>query len=117
MEGAMETEPQTGIDFAASVAPSATGGGSVVTLFGELDVATADRLRPALERALEMPGDVEIDLRGCTFVDSSGIAVLVWAAWRLKQDSRRLRLRGARPRVRNIFDLTGLTEHSSVVVV
>jgi anti-sigma B factor antagonist len=107
--------PRSGIEFQATVAPNASGG-SVVTVFGELDIATADDLRPVLEKALDIPGDVEIDLRGVTFVDSSGIAVLVWAAWRLRHRDRLLKLRGARPRIRNIFDLAGLTEHSAVVI-
>ena len=68
-----------------------------MTVFGELDVSTAPRLRPAFEQALEADGDVELDLRGCTFVDSSGIATLVWAAWRLKEDGRKL-LSARRPR-------------------
>jgi anti-anti-sigma factor len=108
-------ESRSGIDFQATVSPSASGG-SVVTVFGELDIATADALRPVLEQALDAPGDVEIDLRGVTFVDSSGIAVLVWAAWRLREHDRLLKLRGARPRIRNIFDLAGITEHSAVVL-
>jgi anti-sigma B factor antagonist len=108
-------ESRGGIDFQATVSPSGSGG-SVVTVFGELDIATADDLRPVLEEALDSPGDVEMDLRGVTFVDSSGIAVLVWAAWRLRHQDRLLRLRGARPRIRNIFDLAGLTDHSAVVI-
>jgi anti-sigma B factor antagonist len=108
-------DSRSGIDFQATVAPSASGG-SVVTVFGELDIATADDLRPVLEEALDAPGDVELDLRGVTFVDSSGIAVLVWAAWRLRHRDRLLRLRGARPRIRNIFDLAGLTDHAAVVL-
>ena len=111
----MQTKSEGGIEFWASVAPSADGG-SVVTVIGELDISTAAKLKPALEEALQEGGDVELDLRGCGFVDSSGIAVLAWAAWQLKDSQRRLRLRGARPRIRNIFDLTGLSRHSSVVL-
>jgi anti-sigma B factor antagonist len=111
----MEAGSERGIDFAASVAPGVDGG-SVVTVFGELDISTSVELRPAIEQALDAGGDVEIDLRGCSFIDSSGIAVLAWAAWQLRGTDRRLRLRGARPRIVNIFERTGLAEHSSVVL-
>jgi anti-anti-sigma factor len=111
----MQTRSEGGIEFWASGAPGADGG-SVVTVIGELDISTSTRLKQVLEEALEAGGDVELDLRGCGFVDSSGIAVLAWTAWQLKDTSRKLRLRGARPRIRNIFDLTGLSRHSSVIL-
>ena len=111
----METKREGGIEFWASVAPAADGG-SVVTVFGELDISTAAELKPVLQEALDAGGDVELDLRGCGFVDSSGIAVLAWAAWQLKDSERRLVLRGAQPRIRSIFELTGLSRHSSVVL-
>jgi anti-sigma B factor antagonist len=111
----METKRDGGIEFWASVAPAADGG-SVVTVFGELDISTAAELKPVLQEALDAGGDVELDLRGCGFVDSSGIAVLAWAAWQLKDTARRLVLRGAQPRIRSIFELTGLSRHSSVVL-
>jgi anti-anti-sigma factor len=115
MEGMMRPGSERGIDFSASVAPGIRGG-SVVTVFGELDISTSTELRPVLEKALDADGDVEIDLRGCSFIDSSGIAVLAWAAWQLRHTDHRLRLRGARPRIVNIFERTGLAEHSSVVL-
>jgi anti-sigma B factor antagonist len=111
----MKAESERGIEFWASVAPRAAGG-SVVTVFGELDISSAPRLKESLSEALAMDGDLEIDLRGCGFIDSSGIAVLAWAAWQLKETEREMRLRGVRDRVRQIFDLTGLSRHSSVVL-
>jgi anti-sigma B factor antagonist len=111
----MKAESERGIEFWAGVAPGAAGG-SVVTVFGELDLSSAPRLKESLSEALAMGGDLEIDLRGCSFIDSSGIAVLAWAAWQLKETEREMRLRGARERIRNIFELTGLNRHSSVVL-
>jgi anti-anti-sigma factor len=103
-----------GLEFWVSVAPRAAGG-SAVTVFGELDAATSDRLRDALTKAIE-EGDVELDLRGCGFVDSAGIALLVWAAWRLREREHKLIIVGARPRVRNILELAGIAGHSAIVV-
>ena len=109
------TDFSTGLEFWVSVADGQNGA-AIVTVFGELDISTSVELRPVIEQALEADGDVEIDLRGCSFIDSSGIAVLAWAAWQLRGSDRRLRLRGARPRIVNIFERTGLAEHSSVVL-
>jgi anti-sigma B factor antagonist len=103
-----------GLKFWVSVAPR-TAGGSTVTVFGDLDASTSERVREALTAALE-DGDIELDLRGCSFVDSSGIAVLVWAAWRLREREHRLVILGARPRVRGILELAGIAGHAAVVV-
>jgi anti-sigma B factor antagonist len=107
-------ENGSGVGFAVRVAER-PGGGSVATVLGELDVASAPELRRALEPAIDADGELELDLRACSFVDSIGIATLVMAARRLSEDGRKLRIRGARQRVRKIFDLAGLTAHSGVV--
>ena len=101
---------EAGIEFSVSVG-ARQGGGSVVTVFGELDVATAPETKRALERAIETEGEVELDLRACGFVDSMGIATLVTAARRLSEEGRMLRIKGAQPRVRGIFELAGLPAH------
>jgi len=52
-------------------------GGSQLTLRGELDLATAGRLEQALASA---SAPVVLDLRGLTFMDSTGVRVLLEAA-------------------------------------
>jgi anti-sigma B factor antagonist len=107
------TDSSTGLDFWSSLADRPEGG-SIVTVIGELDVSTAPKLRSTLEEALTHDGDVELDLRGCGFVDSSGIATLVWVAVRMKERERKLHLKGARERVRRILDLAGISGHAAV---
>ena len=109
------TDSSTGLEFWSSLAER-PGGGSIVTVIGELDVSTAPRLRSSLEEALAADGDVELDMRGCGFVDSSGIATLVWLAVRMKERDRRLRIVGARERVRRILDLAGISGHTAVEI-
>ena len=85
------------------------GGGAVVTVFGELDMASASRLREVLNDAIDADdGDIELDMRACSFVDSTGIATLVTAGRRLGEGGRVLRIRGARERVSRILELAGL---------
>jgi anti-anti-sigma factor len=64
------------LDFDLTVARDDRGA-SRITLRGELDLATAPRLEHALADAGE---DVVIDLRGLTFMDSTGVRVLLEAA-------------------------------------
>ena len=57
----------------------------MLTVRGELDLATAPELRELLDEiAPDEP--VLIDLNGCEFIDSTGIAVIV-RAWQKRQAS------------------------------
>lgn len=52
-----------------------------IRVAGEIDVATAGSLRRAVNDSINAGSDqAVIDLREVTFMDSSGISVLVWAA-------------------------------------
>ncbi len=63
------------LDFDLTVAREADA--IRLTLRGELDLGTAARLEQALAEA---DGDVLLDLRGLTFMDSTGVRVLLEAA-------------------------------------
>jgi len=55
---------------------------------GEVDLCTAPRLRETLTRAIDEGGRViVIDLSEVTFIDASGLAVIVWAARDLCPDA------------------------------
>jgi anti-anti-sigma factor len=59
-----------------------SGDTAVVTLVGELDLATADRLRTRLltvVRSDPAPSRLVLDVSGLHFVDAAGIAVLLTA--------------------------------------
>jgi anti-sigma B factor antagonist len=96
--------------FSALVAEGIDGG-AVVTMLGELDLASAPELRKVLDEAIVYDGDVEVDMRACGFVDSMGIAAMVGAARQLAEHGRVLRIKGAQDRVRKIFELAGLVEN------
>jgi anti-anti-sigma factor len=63
------------LDFDLTVAREA--GATRLTLRGELDLGTAAQLERALAEAGE---DVVLDLRGLTFMDSTGVRLLLEAA-------------------------------------
>ena len=108
------TQTSSGVGFSVRVAERQDGC-TVATVLGELDVASVWELKAALAGPLESAGEIELDLRACSFVDSMGIATLVTAARQLSQQGRRLTIRGARDRVRRIFDLAGLSAHRCIV--
>ena len=105
----MQPGPVPYTDFAVHVAPTGEGG-TDVAIFGELDLATVDRVRAALAEAIVAAGQVVIDLRACGFVDSTGIGALVKAAVQLHDQGRPLVLRGVQPRVMRTLEIAGLTK-------
>jgi len=73
------------LDFDLTVRRDAQGG-ACLTLRGELDLGSA----PQLEQALAEAGDdVLLDLRDLTFMDSTGVRVLLEAA---EREGRALRI-------------------------
>ena len=67
-----------------AIESGALGGVHVVSLRGELDLATAPELRKVLEDELAGVEPVLINLGDCEFIDSTGIAVIV-RAWQQRQ--------------------------------
>jgi anti-sigma B factor antagonist len=83
----------------------------LITVTGELDLATYERLRDELERAeASEAARILLDLGGLTFIDSTGICVLVKAAQRSANDGARLRLLPASGKVHEVLELTGVME-------
>jgi anti-anti-sigma factor len=82
---------------------------SVLRLRGELDVSNRDRLRHAINCALQRhPATVVVDLSGLNFTDCAGLSVLVWAHKRLAGSGHELVITGAKPIVRRLLHLADL---------
>lgn len=76
---------------------------------GEIDVATAGPLRRAVNDSINAGTDrTVIDLREVTFMDSSGISVLVWAAKRRRTAGETPPVVLTNTRVLNLLKMTGV---------
>lgn len=85
------------------------GGWTVVSVTGELDVATAPGLRNQIVKlASNGTSKLLLDLSGVEFLDSTGLGVIIGALKRLKGLGGELRLCGGEPGIRRVFELTGL---------
>lgn len=91
------------------------GGLPVIGVSGEVDLATAPLLRERIETHLQS-GDrsVIVDLRGTTFLDSTGLGVLVNALKRCREAGGDLHLVAVDPRILKLFAITGLQETFSI---
>jgi stage II sporulation protein AA (anti-sigma F factor antagonist) len=84
------------------------GGVPVVTTPEEVDIMTAEKLRAVLLEAASGARMVVVDMTSTTFLDSSGLHVLLGAHRQALADGRELRLAVApRGGVSRIFTLTG----------
>ncbi len=79
----------------------------VVRAVGELDIASAPALEDSLLHALEGgPPSIVLDLKGVTFIDPTGLRVLIWAGDGSRADGGRLRIDCGSLPVRRLLDLT-----------
>ena len=84
-------------------------GCAVVSLEGELDLATAPQLRERLVvLAEENDPDIVLDLTHLSFIDSTGLSVLVMALNRSRAAGGSIMLRNPSASVMRILEITGL---------
>jgi len=81
----------------------------VVAASGDIDLATVDRVNAAL-------GDASgrllvLDLREVTFLDTSGLRLVLDHHRRACRGGRRFALLSGPPQVQRLFDIAGITDH------
>jgi anti-sigma B factor antagonist len=83
----------------------------VVTVAGEVDVATAPRFRELLiGQIADGHHHVVVDMTWVDFIDSTGLGVLIGGLKRIRSHGGDLRLVIDDPRVLKVFDITGLDQ-------
>jgi anti-sigma B factor antagonist len=83
----------------------------VITVVGEIDVATAPQLRESLHGVIAQgQSTVVLDLLGVTFLDSTALGVLVGGLKRCRELGGELHVVVADARIRKIFEITGLNK-------
>ena len=85
---------------------------TVVIVTGEIDVATCSSLRDGLLRALtsESSSGLVVNLAGTTFIDSTGVGVVVGIWRRARSGHKPLALAAPSRQARAILKSTGLTD-------
>jgi anti-sigma B factor antagonist len=87
-----------------------------VVLTGELDLSTIARLEQELARVEGAgPATVALDLTRLTFLDSSGLRVIVSADQRARRENRRFVVVRGPDTVQRVFSITRLDEQLDLV--
>jgi anti-anti-sigma factor len=91
---------------------TARGGRTTAALRGEFDMGATFTVEPALEDALAAPGlkVLTLDLRELTFIDSTGVGVLLRVHEETERRGIELAIEPGPPEVQRVFAVAGLTE-------
>lgn len=85
-------------------------GHTVLAVSGEIDLATSPQLDGAVIEAVDQGIEhLTIDLSDVTFLDSSGLSVIVKALKRSREASATFDVVASNERVLKVFAITGLT--------
>ena len=87
---------------------------AIVTASGEIDLSNAPALQSHLSDAIGHRSKVVVDLSAVTFIDSTGLGVLIGALSRSDDAGGTLRIVVDDARVLKVFEITGLTETFSI---
>jgi len=93
----------------------AGSGATVLALTGEVDLYTCPELKQELLRVIDGGARfVVVDLAGTTFIDSTGLGVLIRGVERLRSKDGRLAVVCVDPNMTKIFEVTGLDRVFSI---
>jgi anti-sigma B factor antagonist len=86
-------------------------GATVLSVAGEIDLATASMLDDSITAAFESgtEDDVIVDLDRVSFMDSSGLQVLLSHIFS-EQNGRRIRVTKGSPQVYRLFEVSGMVD-------
>jgi anti-anti-sigma factor len=93
-------------DFSTEVAQD--GDATIIHVRGEIDIATCERLRDAIEPHLGPQQTIILDLSGVGFMDSSSLPVLLHARSTLTADGGSLVLRNPSIAARRLLTIAGV---------
>lgn len=82
-----------------------------MTIYGEVDAYTAPQLRDKLLPLLEKENEyVVVHLSDVNYMDSTGLGIFVAGLKTCNYSGSHLRLEGMTPRVKRLFEVTGLMD-------
>lgn len=97
-----------GVDL--SISRESAPGAALCSVAGELDIASSPALREELAELARGDTPVVLNLEGLTFMDSTGLSVIIAALKRLHERGLELVLCSPQPNVRRTMEICGLDQ-------
>jgi anti-sigma B factor antagonist len=80
-----------------------------VKISGEVDIYTSDKMKETLNRIVEEKNaEIQIDCKELSYIDSSGLGVLIGVLKKLKEEDKNLVVLNARSNIVKLLSITGL---------
>jgi anti-sigma B factor antagonist len=100
------------MDRPFAIRDSVHNGAARLAIDGDVDLSVLQPIRDALDHRLADPASssVTLDLSGVTFIDSSGLGLLVAGKRQAAEAEKPFHVTGAEGRTAEIIEATGLTE-------
>src|SRR4051812_729451 len=96
------------MEFKLSTATIEAIGGRLVSVDGELDISTTDRLAEATRAAVAPDSPLVVDLSLCSFIDSTGLRFLLHTHKALAEDGQAMAVVVGDGHVRQLLSTTGI---------
>ncbi len=108
--GQQKTDAATKLGASCYLEPSRIGTSAWLVLIGELDLSCSKRFKAALAESMaDGPTDLVLDLRSVTFIDSTGIGLLLKADTLAREEGARLHIVRSRTEiVTAVFEASGI---------
>ena len=102
---------EPGLEVNVESASGGAGSWPTLRISGEVDIQTSPILEQHLARVLDQGStSIVIDLAQVSFLDSTGLSVLVAGLKRCQGSGGDLRVESPQPNVRRVFEVTGLAD-------
>lgn len=82
---------------------------------GELDIASVDELRKAVLELADTGKVIVLDLSGLSFIDSTGLRLVIDLNERFGGETDRLRVVAGSPAVERLLDIAGLRDQLPLI--
>jgi len=106
-----EAEHGPGTGPSLAIQQHLAGGRQTILIAGELDKATAPQLDALISRLATRPGEIVLDVKGLTFMDSTGVRLILRALELCSEHGCSFTLRSPTPEVRRLLDAAGVSDY------
>jgi anti-anti-sigma factor len=86
----------------------------LIAISGKIDIVSTKDLEIFLDQAIYKSSKIVFDMAETEYINSSGLRILLAAIKRFKQNNGEMRLASPRPLIKNIFDISGLSNIFSI---
>jgi len=80
-----------------------------MSIDGEMDINTYKNVKDKLNQIIDEESiDIELDFENLSYIDSTGIGVLIGILKKLNKNEQSLIIKNARDNIKRLFNITGL---------